>query len=709
MADNPRPKTSETTAFPTFLDTDPFPSTADDRPGTSGTSDTGGTSEFGDNDYTSARERQSNIPSVTGPVGEAGLPPSRPTSVSTGGVSSQRTGARSQAPPSTRRGLAAFAASGRGSLRGSAGGDGENSRPTSAMSRTHVPSLAAPAFFRPMSSQKLQTQRSNRPASGLASTPLRRGSGDEDRSTGPHRYSNASVTTLRDGRVVQDEDVPPVPTSRGTAFTRDGETMGERTTAESVRSAEPLQGKQNQLKLGSNGLPVENSPPNKPPKSPRSLRASFGLGSRRGSSRVNSRIEPSHGHEKLDSTPPSPVNRQDPEKQLPDLPGETPALGRNHEYSASNHLFFLSGRLLNTRAKPLSIATFILTVLPSALFFGFSSPWLWLHVSPAIPLIFAYVFLLTASSFLHASFSDPGILPRNLHPHPPDRSDVDPLAPGPPTTEWVTVKTSLPVKGSTAGNGLPDSGATAMEVPTKYCKSCNIWRPPRAHHCRVCDACIETQDHHCVWLNNCVGRRNYRYFFSYIATGTLLALLLIAFSLTHVGTYGKQNGISFGASLSGRSQERVGFAMFIYAMLALPYPGSLLIYHLFLISRGETTREYLNSHKFPKKDRHRPFSQASILRNLTSVLVRPRPPSYMTFASPHRAGDLRYGHTKRKAERARENKEKYSLGSEKKSTNGGGKKDVEMKQLPAMSAMKKLTARGAGNSGAAAPVNSTPR
>jgi len=73
-----------------------------------------------------------------------------------------------------------------------------------------------------------------------------------------------------------------------------------------------------------------------------------------------------------------------------------------------------------------------------------------------------------------------------------------------------------------------------MEVPVKHCRTCNIWRPPRAHHCRLCDNCIETHDHHCVWLNNCVGKRNYRYFFAFVSTATLLAAYLIATSLAQV-------------------------------------------------------------------------------------------------------------------------------------------------------------------------------
>ena len=180
----------------------------------------------------------------------------------------------------------------------------------------------------------------------------------------------------------------------------------------------------------------------------------------------------------------------------------------------------------------------------------------------------------------------------------------------------------------------------AMEVPTKYCKSCNIWRPPRAHHCRVCDNCIETQDHHCVWLNNCVGRRNYRYFFVFVCATTLLGLFLLGASLAHLLVWRAQNGASFGEPID---RWRVPFAMCIYGLLGWSYPFSLGVYHLFLVGRGETTREYLNSHKFLKKDRHRPFTQGSVLKNWIAVLQRPRPPTYLHFKRRYEEGDQRFG------------------------------------------------------------------
>lgn len=38
-----------------------------------------------------------------------------------------------------------------------------------------------------------------------------------------------------------------------------------------------------------------------------------------------------------------------------------------------------------------------------------SCPWLWYHVTPAIPIIFAFFYIQTFSSFIHAATTDPGV------------------------------------------------------------------------------------------------------------------------------------------------------------------------------------------------------------------------------------------------------------------------------------------------------------
>ncbi|EMF08091.1 uncharacterized protein SEPMUDRAFT_152377 [Sphaerulina musiva SO2202] len=688
-------------ALPTFLARDPFPSGTDERPGTASSN---GTSEFDGN-------KRLSVLSTTGPVGEPGLPPARPTSDATSGQSWPRTSSRASATV----GGASALQRGSYSYRPFSRREGDISRPGSGMSGpTHVPSLSVQGFFRPLSSQRLQAQRGQHvapPSSIQGGHRINRSVDEEEDEIPGHRkrYSDASVNTARDIAASRGgEAAPPLPAGRGfsAAMTSSGAPFIAGGPDSMVRrnSTTPLHSRQHT----SEKLQTVDSKP----KSPRSLRDSLGWASNRSRREINEHRRSTRDHEKLSSNPASPnLNAKErdasPAKLFPKSTGSR--IGRNYQYYAGNYLFFCLGRCLNTRAKPLNLVTFVLTVLPAALFFGFSAPWLWHNVSPALPIIFAYIFFITFSAFAHAALSDPAVLPRNLHPHPPNADEErDPLTVGPPTTEWVMVKTfpskkmkaDLETQAAEEGAAGPNSATTAMEVPTKYCKTCKIWRPPRAHHCRVCDACIETQDHHCVWLNNCVGRRNYRYFFAFIGFGSIMALLLIAFSITHIATYANQHGISFGSALSGRTQEQVAFAMFIYAVLALPYPGSLFGYHLFLIARGETTREYLNSHKFLPKDRHRPFSQASMLKNWIAVLGRPRPPSYMSFKKAYQHGDIRLGHTLPKAQRQQkarveaERSQSRVEGLKKRlsvprgrvgqpqQANGGAQRAVEMKELP---------------------------
>mmetsp|Transcript_26498 Transcript_26498/g.74066 ORF Transcript_26498/g.74066 Transcript_26498/m.74066 type:complete len:356 (+) Transcript_26498:77-1144(+) len=46
----------------------------------------------------------------------------------------------------------------------------------------------------------------------------------------------------------------------------------------------------------------------------------------------------------------------------------------------------------------------------------------------------------------------------------------------------------------------------------KFCETCQLYMPPRAHHCSTCNRCVLRMDHHCFFSDQCVGFHNHKTF-----------------------------------------------------------------------------------------------------------------------------------------------------------------------------------------------------
>uniref|UniRef100_A0A0E0F285 S-acyltransferase n=1 Tax=Oryza meridionalis TaxID=40149 RepID=A0A0E0F285_9ORYZ len=139
------------------------------------------------------------------------------------------------------------------------------------------------------------------------------------------------------------------------------------------------------------------------------------------------------------------------------------------------------------------------------------------------------------------SARDPGIVPRNTR-APPEADEF--LGSTTPSMEWSSGRT--PRMRFRRSKDVTVNGFT---VKVKFCETCLRYRPPRSSHCSICNNCIEKFDHHCPWVGQCIGLRNYRYFFLFVATSTFLCIFVFIFSWMNVYYERGYNGGSIWRAL----------------------------------------------------------------------------------------------------------------------------------------------------------------
>ncbi|XP_062192003.1 protein S-acyltransferase 8-like [Phragmites australis] len=272
-----------------------------------------------------------------------------------------------------------------------------------------------------------------------------------------------------------------------------------------------------------------------------------------------------------------------------------------------NNIILCGGRLIFGPDAKATLISLSLIAIPVVVFCVFVARHL-IHIFPAYNAGYAilavtigltiYVLLLL---FLTSS-QDPGIVPRNSHP-PVEEFSHDASAPH--TLQFPRVKEIMV-------NGVP--------VKVKYCETCMIYRPPRCSHCSKCDNCVERFDHHCPWAGQCIGERNYRYFFCFVSSAAILCIYVCAMCALYIRLLISRGHHSVWKAIK---ESPASLAVMAYCFICFWFVGGLTGFHSYLIATNKTTYENIKYKYTNQPNVH----DRGCVRNCHEVLCTKRKPS----------------------------------------------------------------------------------
>jgi len=172
-----------------------------------------------------------------------------------------------------------------------------------------------------------------------------------------------------------------------------------------------------------------------------------------------------------------------------------------------------------------------------------------------------------AICYYRAVFTDPGSVPAE--------PEWKPSSPGSSTD---------PVGKPSASSSGAKNYETKQSGDRRFCKWCDHFKPDRAHHCRVCRNCVLRMDHHCPWICNCVGYRNYKFFFCLVLTSLKASVFMAATSY---------ESVRWSAEEQAEASYRFGivYCMTISIVMAFILLMFFLV-HIYLMTHATSTIEF---------------------------------------------------------------------------------------------------------------------
>lgn len=289
---------------------------------------------------------------------------------------------------------------------------------------------------------------------------------------------------------------------------------------------------------------------------------------------------------------------------------------RKWEVYPGKNKFYCNGRCITAPDLGGYVACLGLIVVTGGLFFAFDCPYLAVRLNPVIPVVGALLFIFILGTLHQTTFIDPGILPRAT------------------LQEALELDRLHQLESQTQDNANSGSAYQAprfKEIEIKgrtfkltYCTTCQMYRPPRASHCSRCNNCVDRFDHHCPMVGNCIGKRNYRYFYLFVTSTSIMCVYVLSCNIATIvlRAMDTEVGEAFKKSVASLIEG-------IVCLGSLASVGGLACYHTMLVCKEQTTNEDIkgtyNERKF--KNHTNPYSHGNGCKNCCFVLCSPRQPS----------------------------------------------------------------------------------
>ncbi|KAL2347076.1 hypothetical protein Fmac_001076 [Flemingia macrophylla] len=293
-------------------------------------------------------------------------------------------------------------------------------------------------------------------------------------------------------------------------------------------------------------------------------------------------------------------------------------LVRTYRAWKGNNEFCLGGRFIFGPDGKSIVLTIFLILAPVSVFSAFVArkllddfPHHWGYAILVILIVLTMFVLIT---LVLTSGRDPGIVPRNAH--PPLLSDESDGSAN--INNEQTPQLHFPRSKEVIVNGV--------SVKIKYCDTCMLYRPPRCSHCSICDNCVERFDHHCPWVGQCIGLRNYRFYYMFVFSATLLCVYIHGFCWVYIKRIMDSEEISIWKAMI---KTPASIALIIYSFISVWFVGGLTVFHTYLISKNQSTYE---NFRYRYDQQANPFDKG-VAENFREIFCSAMPPSKNKFRS----------------------------------------------------------------------------